>query len=270
MKIKHIRYGPGHRPTPRRGRARAVVAVIATALGLAACAHEPVESAAPSDAVRAAVAASDRSEADRKTDLRRRPELLLAFTGAAPGMKVLDVGAGAGYSTELLARVVGDGGVVYGQDAPGAAMGRAAAAFGERLKKPVMRNVVRVQRDFDDPVPPEASGLDLITVLFAYHDTAYMAVDRAAMRRRLYDALKPGGVLVVADHAARPGDGTSVAKSLHRIEEYVVVHEFESTGFRLAALGDFLRHPEDPRDVIVFRAEKPVDEFVLKFVKPPN
>ena len=38
--------------------------------------------------------------------------------------------------------------------------------------------------------------------------------------------------------------------------------------FRLEAVGDFLRHPEDPRDAIVFRPKVPVDEFVLKFVKP--
>ena len=259
---------PGGRAAARPRRVRRALAGCLAAAGLAACAHAPQEPAGPTAEIRAAVADPDRSEADRKTDLRRHPEQLLAFIGVRPGMKVLDVGAGAGYSTELLARVVGSGGVVYGQDAPGAAMGRAGTAFGERLNKAAMRNVVRVQRDFADPVPPEVTGLDLVTVLFAYHDTAYMPVDRPAMRRRLFEALKPGGVLVVADHAARPGDGAGVAKSLHRIEEDLVVREFEGSGFRLAATGDFLRHPEDPRTAIVFRSETPVDEFVLKFVKP--
>ncbi len=110
--------------------------------------------------------------------------------------------------------------------------------------------------------------LDLITFFFAYHDTAFMSVDRAKMNRGLFEALKPGGVLVIADHAAQAGAGVSVAKSLHRIEETTSRREIEAAGFRLVAEAEFLRHPEDPRDSIVFRPKVPVDEFVLKFVRP--
>ena len=217
---------------------------------------------------RAIVANPDRSDADRQTDRRRHPESLLAFAGVRPGMRVLDVGAGAGYSTELLARAVGPRGVVYAQDSP-AVVGRPAnERFDERAKKPAMKNVVRVLRDFDDPVPPEARDLDLITFFFAYHDTTFIGVDRATMDRRLFEALRPGGVLVIADHSARAGAGVSVARSLHRIEESVLKQEIEAAGFRFAAEADFLRHPEDPRDAIVFRPKVPVDEFVLKFVRP--
>jgi predicted methyltransferase len=95
-----------------------------------------------------------------------------------------------------------------------------------------------------------------------------MSVDRARMNRGLFEALKPGGVLVVADHSAQAGAGTSVAKSLHRIEEATLRREIEAAGFRLAAEADFLHHREDPRDSIVFRPKVPVDEFVLKFVRP--
>src|SRR5262245_41793644 len=66
----------------------------------------------------ALIAAADRTGADRETDKRRDPVKLLAFTGVRTGEKVLDMGAGGGYSTELLARAVGPGGVVYGQNAP--------------------------------------------------------------------------------------------------------------------------------------------------------
>jgi len=59
-----------------------------------------------------------------------------------------------------------------------------------------------------------------------------------------------------------------VAKSLHRIEESVLRGEIEAAGFRLAAETDLLRNPRDPRDAIVFRSKVPVDEFVLRFVKP--
>jgi len=42
----------------------------------------------------------------------------------------------------------------------------------------------------------------------------------------------------------------------------------DRSGFKLVAEGNFLRHPEDTRDVIVFRAPTPIDEFVLKYQKP--
>ncbi len=243
------------------------IAAFACAAWLAACANTAGDSHGGID-YGAIVASQDRSEADRQTDQRRHPELLLAFAGVRPGMKVLDMGAGAGYSTELLARAVGQTGVVYAQDSP-AVVGRPAnEKFDERAKKPVMKNVVRVLRDYEDPVPPGAGGFDLITFFFAYHDTAFMGVDRAKTNRRMFEALKPGGVLVVADHSAQAGAGVSVARSLHRIEEPVLKQEIEAAGFRLVAEGDFLRHPEDPRDAIVFRPKVPVDEFVLKFVRP--
>jgi len=215
----------------------------------------------------AIVAAPERAEADRQTDKRREPVKLLAFTGVKSGMTVLDMGAGGGYSTELMARAVGPGGKVYGQDAADASA-RAKERFEARMKTDAMKNVVALARPFDDPLPAEVRDLDLITFFFFYHDTTYMAVDRAAMNRKLFAALKPGGFLIVADHSAKPGSGTSVGKTLHRIEESALKGEVEAAGFRLVASGDFLRHPEDPRDKPVFRPETPVDEFVLKFQKP--
>jgi len=117
-------------------------------------------------------------------------------------------------------------------------------------------------------VPPDVRNLDLITFFFFYHDTANLGVDRARMDRALYNALKPGGILVIADHSARPGDGTNVTRTFHRIEESVVRREVEAAGFQFVGEGRFLRHPEDPRDARVFGAKIPVDEFVLKFRKP--
>jgi predicted methyltransferase len=193
---------------------------------------------------------------------------MLAFTGARPGMKVLDMEANAGYSTELLARAVGPDGVVYAQD-PAALIERFVKdKFDIRAQKPAMKNVVHVIRAFDDPIPPDVSGLDMITFFFAYHDTTYMPVDRAKMNQKMFQALKPGGFLIIADHSAKPGDGTSVGKTLHRIEESALRQEIEAAGFKLAAEGDFLHHPEDPRDVPVFKPQVPVDEFVLKYQKP--
>src|ERR1700732_1100088 len=64
----------------------------------------------------AIVASPDRSDADRQTDQRRQPAKMLAFTGVTNGMKILDMEANAGYSTELLARAVGPTGTIYAQD----------------------------------------------------------------------------------------------------------------------------------------------------------
>jgi predicted methyltransferase len=215
----------------------------------------------------AIVASADRSDADRQTDQRRQPARMLAFTGVENGMKVLDMGAGAGYSTELLARSVGAQGVVYAQESA-AVMERVKDKFDIRAEKPAMKNVVHLIRNYDDPLPPEVSSLDLITFFFAYHDVTYMPVDRAQMNKKMFATLKPGGFLVIADHSARAGEGTSVAKTLHRIEESTLRQEIEAAGFKLAAEADFLRHPEDPRDAAVFRPQVPVDEFVLKYQKP--
>ena len=216
----------------------------------------------------AIVASEDRSEGDRKADQRRQPAKLLAFTGVRGGMKVLDMEANAGYSTELLARAVGPTGAVYAQDTAAIIERFVKDKFDIRAQKPVMKNVVHVIRDFGDPIPPDVSAFDLITFFFAYHDVTYMEVDRATMNRKMFEALKPGGLLVIADHSARPGDGTSVGKTLHRIEESTVRQEIEAAGFKFVAAADFLRNPEDPRDTAVFRPAIPVDEFVLKYQKP--
>src|SRR5438445_10191086 len=216
----------------------------------------------------AIVASPDRTDGDRQVDLRRQPAKMLAFTGVKTGMKVLDMEASAGYSTELLARAVGPTGIVYAQDSAAVIERFVKDKFDIRAQKPAMKNVVHVIRDFDDPIPPDVSNLDMITFFYAYHDITYMQVDRAVMNKKMLAALKPGGFLVIADHSAKPGDGISVAKTLHRVEESVVRQELEAAGFTLVEEGNFLRHPEDPREAAVFRPQVPTDEFVLKYQKP--
>ena len=127
-----------------------------------------------------------------------------------------------------------------------------------------------VQQRFDDPVPAALAdgGLDLVTLMFNYHDLGFLGVDRMAMNRALFRALKPGGLYVVADHAGRPGTGISESGSLHRIEEAFLRQEVEAAGFKWVAGGDFLRNPQDPRDKNTPNPPMPKDEFVLKFVKP--
>jgi len=241
-------------------RGAAVVAALATAIAPALA--QSVQGYA------AALAAPDRSDADRAADKRRDPLPFLTFAGLKEGMRVLDMGAGAGYSTELIARVVAPSGQVFGQNPPDK-FERARTAFAKRAEGPGMKNAVAVLRPYDDPVPADVRDLDMITFLFFYHDTAYIDVDRAAMNRKLFAALKPGGVYVIADHSAKDGADVAVAKTLHRIDENLVRREVEAAGFRLVAEGDFWRSAADPREVSTQPPPPaPVDNFVLKFEKP--
>jgi predicted methyltransferase len=251
----------------RSVRRRASIIGAFAALAMLAASAAPAQDAKAPD-YEAIVAAPDRADADRQVDLRRQPAKMLAFTGVKTGMKVLDMEASAGYSTELLARAVGPSGTVYAQDSAAVIERFVKDKFDIRAQKPVMKNVVHVIRDFDDPIPPDVSNLDMITFFFAYHDITYMQVDRVVMNKKMLAALKPGGFLVVADHSAKPGDGVNVAKTLHRIEESVVRQELEAAGFKLVEEANFLRNPEDPREAAVFRPQVPNDEFVLKYQKP--
>jgi predicted methyltransferase len=248
-------------------RRRAGIMGAFVSLAMFAATAAPAQDAKAPDYA-AIVAAPDRADADRQADQRRQPAKMLAFAGVQSGMKILDMEASAGYSTELLARTVAPAGTVYAQDSAAVIERFVKDKFDLRAQKPAMKNVVHVIRDFDDPIPPDVSNLDMITFFFAYHDITYMPVDRAAMNKKMFAALKPGGFLIVADHSAKPGEGITVAKTLHRIEESTLRQEIEAAGFKLVAEGDFLHHPEDPRDAAVFRPQVPVDEFVLKYQKP--
>jgi predicted methyltransferase len=244
------------------------LAVITLAL-LTACASTSTSTGSMSREQAAAIVASpDRTAADRENDARRKPVDVLAFIGAKPGMTALDVSAARGYTTELIARAVGPTGTVIGQS-PMPSNGNAAPppAFVERQKNPNLAHMKFVRRPFEDPVPPEYKGkLDLVTLMFNYHDMGHLKVDRAKLNRSVYEGLKPGGMFVIADHSGRPGTGISESGTLHRIEEAFLIKEVEAAGFKLAARGDFLANPQDPRD----QAEPPFhkDEFVLKFVRP--
>jgi len=268
-------------------------AVLCSAM-LAACATLPPPISP--ERIAEILASPDRREADRTNDLRRKPAEMLAFIGVRPGMVALDLSAGGGYTTELLARAVGPAGRVYGQSRPrdpnappprppapeGNATGTPTAAkppagppnsplaLAERARNPAASNIVAVVRRFEDPVPPEVAPgtLDLATLMFNYHDLVWLKIDRAQMNRAVFAALKPGGIYVIADHAGRPGTGDSEAGTLHRIDEAFLRREVEAAGFRLAGEGSFLRNPNDPRDRNTPVPAQPKDEFVFKFAKP--
>jgi predicted methyltransferase len=226
---------------------------------LAACAT--TDGGVPGEAYRALLASPLRTARDREFDARRDPVDLLQFAGVRPGMNVLDIAAGGGYTSQLLALAVGPSGKLWAQ-AP-----QPGNALKERLAAHPQPNFMVVARPFDDPVPPQAGPLDLVTLILNYHDISYLPVDRDAMNRKVFAALKPGGRYVIVDHSALAGTGIAAGKTLHRIEEAFVVAEVRRAGFVLDGEGSFLRNPADPRDN-ASAPPNPTDKFVLRFVKP--
>lgn len=284
--------------------------------GLAGCAAQPQQPPRAAELtpqqIAALLAAPDRSAADRTADARRKPAQVLGFIGLRPGQVALDVSAGGGYTTELLARAVGVNGKVYGQSRPvGAPAPRPAEPEGglpvprqmpsqaapgmpgtevappRPAPRPspealAARNaalraagadaapIIAAVQPLDNPVPPAiaAEQADVVTLMLNYHDLGFLGVDRARMNKAIFQALKPGGVYVVADHAGRPGTGISESGTLHRVEEAFVVREVEAAGFRYAGRGDFLGNPNDPRDRNQPEPPQPKDDFIVKFIKP--
>ena len=197
----------------------------------------------------------DRTAADRTNDLRRKPQQMLEFIGIRPGIVALDLSAAGGYTTELLARSIGAAGKVYGQSrprdpnqappsssvpegnsrpnltpvatpAPPAGARPSAVALADREARlheagiPVAP-IVALSRPFEDPVPSNLASeqIDLVILMFNFHDLGHLGVDRAAMNRAVFRALKPGGLFVIADHVGRPGTRISESGTLHRVEE---------------------------------------------------
>jgi predicted methyltransferase len=238
---------------------RARIALLLTAMALSCSAAGQGSGGSPHAA---AIASPIRTDQDRRMDASRHPAEFLAFVQARPGMNVLDISAGAGYTSQLLALAVGPTGKVYAQTS------KPGATLTKRLADHPQPNLVLTERSFEDPAPPDAPKLDLVTLVNNYHDLTYLPIDRAAMNAKIYAALKPGGHYVVIDHSAKAGTGVSAGKTLHRIDEQVVRSEVEKAGFKLESEGTFLRNPADTREDSSNEPKVPSDRFALRFVKP--
>ncbi len=245
--------------TARTGLAGAIACAVALAAG---CATAPADDGrAAATRYQSVIANPIRTDQDRRMDASRHPAEFLPFTQAKPGMMALDVSAGAGYTSQLIALAVAPTGKLWAQSQ------RPGPALQKRLADHPQANLIIVERPFEDPVPPDAPPLDLITIVNNYHDITYLPVDRAKMNARLYAALKSGGRLVVVDHSGRPGTGVSEGRTLHRIDETVVRSELVQAGFVLEAEGTFLRNPSDSRTESSNDPKDPTDKFALRFVK---
>ncbi len=232
-----------------------------------------VASIAPSEAALAAVADEARPDADRALDAGRRPAEVLTFFRVSPGQHVAELFAGGGYTTELLARIVGPTGSVLSENSTFVLDRFARAPLAERLARPGLEHVTPIERDLADPLPPEARDLDAVIFILAYHDTFWQEVDRAAMNRAVFRALRPGGVYGIVDHSAEVGSGARDVQTLHRVDEALVIEEVTAAGFVLEEEADVLRNDADSRDwndspTAAAERRGTSDRFVLRFVRP--
>jgi predicted methyltransferase len=208
----------------------------------------------------AALTNSERPETERALDAARKPSEVLAFYGVKSGDKVADIWSARGYYTAVLSQVVGSQGLVY------AVNPSSRPEFDDRWKQPIYANVRVVDGPFDKIALPQNGSLDFVIIHLNYHDLAPDV--RIAMNKRIYGALKRGGIYGVVDHSAKEGTGNEAVKTLHRIDKALVIKEVTGSGFTLAKEGTMLRKPEDTRDFNVNRRRNQDDRFVLAFQKP--
>ena len=229
-----------------------------------------------SRAIAAALEHNDRIESDIEEDLWRQPQTVLEFMGIEPGMRVLDYFAAAGYFSEIMARTVGPAGSVLVYNNP------AYASFaGEALIKRFAADRVpnaKILTASTDELRLAPGGLDAVLFFLAYHDLYWTPEDAKApmgvpakVTVQLFDALEPGGVVLVVDHAANPGDSEAqVAGKLHRIDPESVRRDFTAAGFVLEEESAAFRNPLDDHTRLVTdpALRHNTDRFMFRFRKP--
>jgi predicted methyltransferase len=238
-------------------------------LGAAAQAQAPnVHDPKPTAAALAAVADPGRPAADTARDVNRKPAEVVTVAGLKPGDVVAELGSGGGYYTRVLSKAVGPTGKVYAVVSAAQLAARPTSADAVKAIAAVDTNVIVLPDDYTTfAALPEK--VDLVWTTENYHDF-HNAMDMAVFDKAVFNALKPGGVFLVEDHAAAPGAGASVTRTLHRIEPATVVAEVTAAGFKLVRTSDILAHPED--DHVKGNSETGIrgltDRFIMVFRKP--
>lgn len=227
----------------------------------------PVAVEPPANPIAVAIEHADRSADDRARDADRKPAQVLEFFGIKPGDRVVDVAAGKGYYTELLARVVGPDGAVHAQNNKFIG-GFASEPLDKRLEAIKLTQIRRLDSELDEPGLP--ADVDAVLMVLFYHDTVWQKTDRPAFLAAVLASLKPGGVFGVVDHHAESGSGLRDVKTIHRIDVAALKKEVEAAGFVLDGESDALRHPEDDHTKNVFDAtiRGKTDRFILRYRKP--
>ncbi len=216
-----------------------------------------------------AVADPTRPRDDVAADTLRDPIDTLNFAGVTPGTVVAELFPGGGYYTRLLSDVVGPIGRVYGLENAG--WKESVDADTKLLTERGRDNVFLDVEPFGQFKLPRK--VDIFWISQNYHDlhiAKYGVVDMAAFNRRVFEALKPGGVYFILDHQANPrATDTDIAR-LHRIDKARVIAEVTAAGFSLISEGGFLERPGDDHTRTIFdpAIRGHTDQYALKFVRP--
>ena len=213
-----------------------------------------------------------RSDDMRKLDEGRKPADVLAFAGVKPGQTVLDFFAGSGYYSILLARAVGPKGMVFAANPPGENDPKAWEPLAGKVPQLHVMVAEVAQMQF------APRSIDLIFTNLNYHDLYWESekyhfprVDVPKVLAAWFTQVKPGGHVVIIDHAANPGgDPREVADKLHRIDAERVKADMAAAGFVLEGESTVLRRSEDDRTKLVFdpAVRGKTDRFMLKFRRP--
>ena len=219
----------------------------------------------------AALADPARPATEVARDAARMPAQLLAFAQIAKGAKVGDYVMGGGYLTRILAAAVGPTGRVYAFQPSEFISYKAQYGTDQKTVDDAYGNVDAVAGPFAAPAFP--GPLDTIVTVQNFHDLylkPFPADNGARASAALFAALKPGGALVVVDHSAKVGTGTSMADSLHRIDKSAVIAALTKAGFKMEAESQLYVRPDDARTVSVFdpSIRGKTDQFALRFRKP--
>lgn len=225
----------------------------------------------PSPDYSAALADPARPAADRESDAARKPADLLAFAQIKPGQKVGDFVMGGGYVTRLLAAAVGPSGKVYAFQPAEFIAFKKQYGDDQTAVDAAYVNVDAVAGPF--AAPAFTTPLDAVITVQNFHDLylkPFPAGTGDKASAALFAALKPGGTLVVVDHSAADGTGTTLSDSLHRIDKAAVIDTLTKAGFKLEAESKLYSRPADPRTANVFDAgiRGKTDQFTLRFRKP--
>ena len=246
---------------------------LAFALSLAACAPSGNVASSTHSAADYAAALADpqRPATDSDRDAARLPGELLAFAQIDPGEKVGDYIMGGGYWTRILSNAVGPQGKVYAFQ-PDEFIGF-RPAYGEEQAAAVAGRANAVAVRGPVAAPPFPEPLDTLITVQNLHDLYIGAMPAGTAPKAvaaLYAALRPGGTLLVVDHSAADGSGTTTTNALHRIDKQAAISALTAAGFVLEAEDDLYSRPDDPRTANVFAPEirGKTDQFALRFRKP--
>ncbi len=158
---------------------------------------------------------------DREERVREeQPQKAIAQLNLKPGMMVGDVGAGTGFYSLRMAKLISPGGVVFSDDIqPGMLQRLKAKAATQHVT-----NVVTILGTESDPkLPPDK--LDLVLLADVYHEFSHPR----QMLDGIREALKPGGRLVLLEF--RKEDPSVPIRPEHKMSVAEVKEEVTPEGY---------------------------------------